>query len=206
MLRRLYIVVLHCDTQSAISDDASSINRKLNDFNSGSYVSFRFNSYSRKELIDLRIQLVVELRKIRELRNRIESNDFRVRSNSNKKALPKKNISGNNWLFPSKFNKELKRLNPKENGKASTGHLMKSCSQILTKLMKNKHGYIFNSPVDVVGLGLHDYYNIIKKPMDLGMVKSRMSKNFYGSPLDFAADVRLTFNSAMLYNPKAHGV
>ncbi|KAK9042110.1 hypothetical protein V6N11_017189 [Hibiscus sabdariffa] len=42
--------------------------------------------------------------------------------------------------------------------------------------------------------------------MDLGMVKSRMSKNFYGSPLDFVADVRLTFNNAMLYNPKGHEV
>ncbi|KAA3488598.1 Transcription factor GTE7-like protein [Gossypium australe] len=193
-------------TQSAASDDASSINRKLNDFSSGAYVSFRISSYSRKELIDLKNQLVAELEQIRELRNRIESNDFHVRSSSNKKSLPKKNISGNKRPLPSNFSKEFKRLNPQENGKASTAHLMKSCSQILTKLMKNKHGYIFNSPVDVVGMGLHDYYDIIKNPMDLGTVKSRMSKNFYGSPLEFAADVRLTFNNAMLYNPKGHEV
>ncbi|XP_039018433.1 transcription factor GTE7-like isoform X2 [Hibiscus syriacus] len=193
-------------THSAASDDASSINRKRNDFNYGAYVTFRISSYSKKELIDLKNQLVAELEQIRELRNQIESNDFHVRSSSNKKALPKKNISGSKRPFPSNFSKELKRLNPQENGKASTAYLMKSCSQILNKLMKNKHGYVFNSPVDVVGMGLHDYYDIIKKPMDLGTVKSRMAKNFYGSPSEFAADVRLTFNNAMLYNPKGHEV
>ncbi|XVF44904.1 hypothetical protein PTKIN_Ptkin02bG0160700 [Pterospermum kingtungense] len=192
--------------ESAASDDASSINRKLNDFNAGAHVSFSISSYSRKELINLKSQLISELEQIRELKNRIESNDFHVRSSSNKKPLPKKNISGNKRPLPPNFSKEIKRLNPQENGKASTAHLMKNCSQILNKLMKHKHGYIFNSPVDVVGLGLHDYYDIIKNPMDLGTVKSRMAKNFYRSPLDFAADVRLTFNNAMMYNPKGHEV
>ncbi|XVE93573.1 hypothetical protein REPUB_Repub01dG0206300 [Reevesia pubescens] len=193
-------------THSAASDDASSINRKLNDFNSGAYVSFRISSYSSKELIDLKNQLIAELEQIRELKNRIESNDFHVRSSSNKKPLPKKNISGNKRPLPPNFSKELKRLNPQENGKASTAHLMKNCSQILNKLMKHKHGYIFNSPVDVIGMGLHDYYDIIKNPMDLGTVKTKMAKNLYASPLDFAADVSLTFNNAMLYNPKGHEV
>ncbi|GMJ03481.1 hypothetical protein HRI_004017300 [Hibiscus trionum] len=83
---------------------------------------------------------------------------------------------------------------------------MKICSQILNKLMKHKYGYIFNSPVDVIGLGLHDYYNVIKSPMDLGTIKSRMAENFYGSPLKFSSDVRLAFNNAMLYNPKGHEI
>ncbi|KAE8706089.1 Detected protein of confused Function [Hibiscus syriacus] len=119
-------------THSAASDDASSINRKINDFISGSY----------------------------------------ARSSSRKKPLPKKN-TGNKRPLPPNFSKELKRLNPQGNGKPSKAYLMKNCSQILSKLMKHKHGYIFNSPVDVIGLGLHDYYAIIKNPMDLGTVKSR---------------------------------
>uniref|UniRef100_A0A2P2LLM1 Uncharacterized protein MANES_10G093200 n=1 Tax=Rhizophora mucronata TaxID=61149 RepID=A0A2P2LLM1_RHIMU len=72
--------------------------------------------------------------------------------------------------------------------------------------MKHKHGYVFNTPVDVVGLQLHDYYDIIKKPMDLGSVKAKLGKHSYVSPGDFAADVRLTFNNAMKYNPKGHEV
>ena len=34
------------------------------------------------------------------------------------------------------------------------------------ELMKHKHAWIFRKPVDAVGLGLHDYNDIIKNPMD----------------------------------------
>ncbi|XP_064972732.1 transcription factor GTE4-like [Musa acuminata AAA Group] len=82
----------------------------------------------------------------------------------------------------------------------------KSCSVLLSKLMKHKHGWVFNVPVDAKGLGLHDYYTIIKCPMDLGTVKSRFAKDWYSSPYEFAEDVRLTFRNAMTYNPKGQDV
>ncbi|XP_077234053.1 transcription factor GTE7-like [Tasmannia lanceolata] len=91
------------------------------------------------------------------------------------------------------------------NGKILSG-IMKRCGQILMKIMKHKHGWIFNVPVDVVGMGLHDYNQIIKNPMDLGTVKSKLGRNIYGSPIEFASDVRLTFNNALAYNPKGHDV
>ncbi|XP_057492842.1 transcription factor GTE7-like [Actinidia eriantha] len=84
--------------------------------------------------------------------------------------------------------------------------MTKRCEQILGKLMKHKHGWVFNKAVDAASLGLHDYHQIIKHPMDLGMVKLRLSKKKYGSPLDFASDVRLTFDNAMKYNPKGQDV
>lgn len=84
--------------------------------------------------------------------------------------------------------------------------MMKRCGLILTKVMKHKHGWVFNTPVDAVGLGLHDYHQIIKNPMDLGTVKTNLERNFYHSPQEFAADVRLTFNNALTYNPKGHDV
>lgn len=191
-------------TQSAASDDASSINRRPNDLVnnngnhviSGNFISFNVASYSKKELIELKNRLVVELEQIRQLKNRIEGTQFR--SGSKKSSLVANNkISGSKRTFSS----DLKRLNHQDKGK-----LLKLCGQILTKLMKHKHGYIFNTPVDVVGMGLHDYHDIIKCPMDLGTVKAKLSKNLYDSPLDFAADVRLTFNNAMTYNPKGHDV
>ncbi|KAJ6851300.1 putative transcription factor GTE4 isoform X2 [Iris pallida] len=82
----------------------------------------------------------------------------------------------------------------------------KSCASLLQKLMKHKHGWVFNNPVDVKGLNLHDYYTIIKNPMDLGTVKSRLSKNWYKTLEEFAEDVRLTFLNAMTYNPKGQDV
>lgn len=86
------------------------------------------------------------------------------------------------------------------------GRLLKSCRNLLETLMKHKFGWVFNKPVDVKGLGLHDYYKIIRHPMDLGTVKARLSKNLYKSPTEFAEDVRLTFSNAMLYNPKGQDV
>ncbi|XP_020417589.1 transcription factor GTE4 isoform X1 [Prunus persica] len=80
--------------------------------------------------------------------------------------------------------------------------LFKSCSTLLDKLIKHKFGWVFKKPVDVKALGLHDYNTIIKKPMDLGTVKTRLNENWYKTPVEFAEEVRLTFNNAMLYNPK----
>ncbi|KAL4571163.1 hypothetical protein LXL04_017914 [Taraxacum kok-saghyz] len=47
---------------------------------------------------------------------------------------------------------------------------------------------------------LHDYHQIIKRLMDLGTVKSNLSKGLYSSLLDFNSAVRLVFENAMLYN------
>jgi hypothetical protein len=84
--------------------------------------------------------------------------------------------------------------------------VFKTCGALLARLMKHKHGWVFNKPVDASVLGLHDYHNIITKPMDLGTVKSKLSAGQYKSPREFAADVRLTFQNAMTYNPKGQDV
>lgn len=108
--------------------------------------------------------------------------------------------------FPlSESNKKAK---PQGNNKQGgfSNKALKGCSALLERLMKHKHGWIFNTPVDPVSLGLHDYLEIIKNPMDLGTVKSRLDTNWYKSPKEFAEDVRLTFNNAMTYNPKGQDV
>uniref|UniRef100_A0A2P2LTW2 Malate dehydrogenase n=1 Tax=Rhizophora mucronata TaxID=61149 RepID=A0A2P2LTW2_RHIMU len=84
--------------------------------------------------------------------------------------------------------------------------MFKKCEELLGKLMKHQYGWVFNAPVDAKKLKLHDYHKIIKHPMDLGTVKSRLSRNCYTSPKEFADDVRLTFNNAMTYNEKGQDV
>lgn len=86
------------------------------------------------------------------------------------------------------------------------GPVLKSCNNLLERLMKHKYGWVFNVPVDAKRLGLHDYHKIITKPMDLGTVKMRLNKNWYKSPREFAEDVRLTFSNAIAYNPKGEDV
>ncbi|KAL2331643.1 hypothetical protein Fmac_019224 [Flemingia macrophylla] len=121
-------------------------------------------------------------------------------------------LLGKDKFPPAESNKKSK-LNGKRHGVGEMGHghgmgskLLKSCSSLLEKLMKHKHGWVFNTPVDAEGLGLHDYFSIITHPMDLGTVKSRLNKNWYKSPKEFAEDVRLTFRNAMTYNPKGQDV
>ncbi|KAK6157337.1 hypothetical protein DH2020_011585 [Rehmannia glutinosa] len=88
----------------------------------------------------------------------------------------------------------------------SRNQVFKSCSSLLEKLRKHNHGWVFNEPVNAKSLGLVDYHDIIKHPMDLGTIKTRLSKNWYKSPREFAEDVRLVFRNAMTYNPKGHDV
>lgn len=87
-----------------------------------------------------------------------------------------------------------------------SNHTRKNCVTLLDKLMKHKHGWVFNEPVDPKNLGLTDYFDIIKSPMDLSTVKKRLNTNWYKSPREFAEDVRLTFKNALTYNPKGQDV
>ncbi|XP_068657144.1 transcription factor GTE10-like isoform X2 [Aristolochia californica] len=79
--------------------------------------------------------------------------------------------------------------------------LMKQCETLLKKLMTHQFGWVFNTPVDVIKLNIPDYFNVIKHPMDLGSIKSKLDSGYYPSPLGFLGDVRLTFSNAMTYNP-----
>ncbi|PIN16570.1 Transcription initiation factor TFIID, subunit BDF1 [Handroanthus impetiginosus] len=88
----------------------------------------------------------------------------------------------------------------------SKNQVFKRCSSLLQRLMKHKHGWVFNEPVDAEAMGLVDYHDIIKHPMDLGTIKTRLSQNWYKSPREFADDVRLVFHNAMTYNPKGQDV
>ncbi|KAJ0250804.1 Transcription factor GTE4 [Hirschfeldia incana] len=114
-------------------------------------------------------------------------------------------------LPPAESNKKSKSSAKKYGGEVGHGFgagskVFKNCSALLERLMKHKHGWVFNAPVDVKGLGLHDYFAIIEHPMDLGTVKSTLTNNLYKSPREFAEDVRLTFHNAMTYNPPGQDV
>lgn len=96
---------------------------------------------------------------------------------------------------------------PKNKEKLSDA--LKACNEILKELFSKKHsGYAwpFYKPVDAELLGLHDYHDIIKKPMDLGTVKKKMDDREYKSAPEFAADVRLIFSNCYQYNPPDHDV
>jgi hypothetical protein len=80
--------------------------------------------------------------------------------------------------------------------------LKQRCGDVLKILQQHPHGWVFNSPVDPIELGLPDYFEVVKRPMDLGTIKKRLENGCYHSLEAFQVDVNLTFENAMLYNPE----
>eukprot|EP00979_Chaetoceros_neogracilis_P000059 scaffold17_cov259-Chaetoceros_neogracile.AAC.11 len=72
------------------------------------------------------------------------------------------------------------------------------CQGVLKMLMTHDDGWVFNAPVDPVALGIPDYFEKVKKPMDLGTIQKRLDT--YRDVANFDRDVRRTFDNAILYN------
>jgi hypothetical protein len=82
--------------------------------------------------------------------------------------------------------------------RSAAAYQLKYCNQLLKELFSKRHleyAWPFYKPVDVKGLGLTDYFDIIKEPMDMGTVKSKLEQREYATPADFAADMRLIFSN-----------
>eukprot|EP00096_Caligus_rogercresseyi_P003261 TRINITY_DN159_c1_g1_i1.p1 TRINITY_DN159_c1_g1~~TRINITY_DN159_c1_g1_i1.p1 ORF type:complete len:644 (-),score=320.63 TRINITY_DN159_c1_g1_i1:1469-3400(-) len=86
---------------------------------------------------------------------------------------------------------------------------LKACNEILKEIFSKKHfsyAWPFYKPVDADYLDLHDYNKVIKTPMDLGTIKTKMDNRAYNSSHEFASDVRLIFTNCYKYNPPEHEV
>ncbi len=56
---------------------------------------------------------------------------------------------------------------------------MTICQDILNGLKKHEKSYPFLDPVDPTTSGAIDYFDIIKEPMDISTVESKLKKNEY---------------------------
>lgn len=181
----------------------------------------------RKEIIH---RLKMELQQIRILQKKVESqrtNAVTVSSSSdilscsNGQVGPRAESLKKSSTLTSGPGKKLNTASQKQQGlnRGSSGRfettpstatasaiLMKQCEALLKRLMSHQHSWVFNTPVDAVKLNIPDYYTVIKHPMDFGTIKNKLASGAYSSPLDFHADVRLTFTNAMTYNPPGNDV
>lgn len=81
--------------------------------------------------------------------------------------------------------------------------LMRQFGTILRQITQHRWAWPFMTPVDVQGLGLHDYHDVIKKPMDFGTIRRQMDAKDgtgYKNVRDICEDVMLVFKNAMTYN------
>lgn len=80
------------------------------------------------------------------------------------------------------------------------GDIVMKMLPIIESLVEHEYGWIFKTAVNPVELNLPDYFEVIEKPMDLGLVKDTLMRRGYNTIEKVAGDVRLTFNNAILYN------
>ncbi|KAL2365773.1 hypothetical protein RJZ56_001228 [Blastomyces dermatitidis] len=80
---------------------------------------------------------------------------------------------------------------------------LKFCQEVLDELHKKKHEPIalpFYYPVDPVALNIPTYHSIIKKPMDLQTVQTRLQTGQYENAKEMEADIRLIFKNCYKFN------
>jgi len=103
-----------------------------------------------------------------------------------------------NSFTPSQIHAHLQSL--KSGVRLTATKIRQKCAPVLKKVTDHENSWIFMRPVDPIELNLPDYFDVIKNPMDLGAIKKRVENNYYKLISEFAADIRLTFDNAILYN------
>nr|GMD01226.1 transcription factor GTE8-like [Ipomoea batatas] len=221
------------DTDITVSEGSMASRKKWKNLNSSTHHGFsvptnviRLSKLSLSERKNLVLQLKSELGDVRIVLKKLELLETKsvAAPPSNEILSTQKGPPVQNFKHSSQFGEKSGSLGQKPRGwkRGTSGRfeslkndpeqsntnsmILKKCEGLLRKLMTQKGCEWFNQPVDVVKLNIPDYFTIIKQPMDFGTVKKKLTSGHYLSPLDFVADVRLTFSNAMTYNPPGNMV
>ncbi|XP_060596521.1 bromodomain-containing protein 3-like [Ruditapes philippinarum] len=71
---------------------------------------------------------------------------------------------------------------------------------LMKGVWKHHFAWPFHCPVDPAKLGLPDYFDIIKHPMDLGTIKQRLESQYYTSAKECIQDFNQMFTNCYIYN------
>ena len=104
-------------------------------------------------------------------------------------------------------NEDTSPLNGSTN---DTKSITKAQNKFLLSAIRNvkrtKDAKWFNEPVDAVKLGLPTYYDIVKNPMDLKKVESKLKDEIYTNVEEVVNDVDLVVLNARAFNGPDHAV
>ncbi|CAM9239893.1 unnamed protein product [Pylaiella littoralis] len=82
----------------------------------------------------------------------------------------------------------------------SSGDGLQQVSKIVNSFFNKPETLAFREPVNPKAMGIPDYPQIVKNPMDLGTVRSKLDEGLYDRAEDVARDVRLIWSNCILYN------
>lgn len=79
---------------------------------------------------------------------------------------------------------------------------MQRCLDVVEQLLEEEDAEPFAEPVDAKALGLHNYHQIIRRPMDLGTIKDNLMAEppSYFSSADVLKDVQQVWANCRTYN------
>ncbi|ORX74066.1 Bromodomain-domain-containing protein [Linderina pennispora] len=76
---------------------------------------------------------------------------------------------------------------------------MRVCARVLLRLQALPAAMEFMAPVDPVKQNVPTYFDIIKKPMDLGTIRKKLDRQKYRTAEEFRDDVQLVLHNCFLY-------
>jgi bromodomain-containing factor 1 len=86
--------------------------------------------------------------------------------------------------------------------KAQQKHLIRG----ITNAKKSAHAPPFNQPVDPVALNIPNYFDVVKEPMDLKTIDSRLKTDAYKTIAEFLKDFDTMVGNAVKFNGPDHPV
>ena len=65
----------------------------------------------------------------------------------------------------------------------------KVAKRLINQIWRTNAAKIFHKPVDPDRLGIPDYFEVVKDPIDLGTIKQRLNYNYYTTIKQFTDDI-----------------
>ena len=142
-------------------------------------------------------------------RTRINSNDDGNQSEEEKTLSPtppspKRRKSNHN---NSSRRKQAQIISHNDNSNSSCNTVMIECRSLLERMKCLKYDNmtfgddaVFGKPINWEKMGISNYPQVIKHPMDLSTVENKLNDGLYGTQYEFAKDMRLIYQNCCIFN------
>ncbi|KAJ9118590.1 hypothetical protein QFC22_003810 [Naganishia vaughanmartiniae] len=118
---------------------------------------------------------------------------------SQESARPKREV------HPPATRDTAEHSSSKKSGTPSEAEKIRAVGKIIYDLINkkpyNEITYPFLYPVDPIALNIPDYPKIVKHPMDMSTIQSRINMHHYSTVNDIYADFKLMLHNCFIYNP-----